>query len=192
MHTLEKWPSPTFWIKSRHTQFLEHVTHEGIIAEIGVQKGEFSESLLQFTHPKKLYLIDCWEYQDPLVYDDSANFPNDEQERLYQKTLMRFADDPRVEIVRKYSKDAVLHFENESLDLVYIDANHAYSAVKDDLKIWWPKVKKGGMLSGHDYFIHPTFGVVQAVNEFLIEHDLYFSLLTTNDYYDSWAIQKPR
>jgi hypothetical protein len=191
MHTLKKWPSPTFWIKSRHTQFLEHVAHEGIIAEIGVHKGEFSDSLLRFTNPKKLYLIDCWEYQDPLVYDDSANTPHAEQEKLYQQTLMRFAEDSRVEVVRKYSKDAVNLFENESLDLVYIDANHAYDAVKDDLNIWWPKVKKGGMLSGHDYFIHPTFGVIQAVNEFLIEHNLYFSLLTTNDYFDSWAIQKP-
>lgn len=55
-------------------------------------------------------------------------------------------------------------FEGESLDFVFIDACHEYEAVKDDILVWLPKVKKNGILAGHDYYA-PTPGVIQAVDE---------------------------
>jgi hypothetical protein len=186
-----KWESPTPWLKSRCTDFLDYMPYNAIAVEVGVQNGIFAEYMLNRTNPQTLYLIDCWEQQDPSVYNDIANVPNEQQENSYQETLRKFANDPRVTILRQYSHDAVSRFADESLDWVYLDANHTYEAIKEDLKRWWPKVKKGGILSGHDYFHEPAFGVIQAVNEFLIEYNLYFTYLTTGDYYDSWAIQKP-
>lgn len=189
----EKWESPTPWLRDRFRDFLDQMPHDAVAVEVGVQGGGFAALMLKRTHPKKLYLIDCWSHQDPNIYDDKeANVSDHEQEKLYKSTKKRFANDPRVTILRKFSKDAVEQFQDESLDWVYIDANHGYDAIKEDLALWWPKVKKGGTLSGHDYAVRPSFGVVQAVNEFLIEHNLYFSHLTKEEnIYDSWAIQKP-
>ena len=194
----EKWESPTPWSYSRFSDFLEHMPKNAVVVEVGVQEGEYAGYILKKTNPTKLYLIDCWKYQDPNVYDDyHANVSDNEQEKCYQRTKKRFQNDSRVVILRQFSIDAVKQFSDESLDWVYIDANHGYEAIKADLDLWWPKVKKGGVLSGHDYAVRPSFGVVQAVNEFLIKHNLYFFHLTKESHineshiYDSWAIRKP-
>lgn len=188
----DKWPSPTPWLKDRFTDFLDYMPHNAKVVEVGVQGGGYAACILRSTNPQQLYLVDCWEYQDPTIYDDpEANVPNEMQERLYQETKARFAGDPRVILVRKYSIEAAALFDDESLDWVYIDANHGYESAKEDIALWWPKVKEGGFLSGHDYIVRPSFGVVQAVNEFLIDQKLYLSYLTTDNNYDSWAIQKP-
>ena len=62
-----------------------------------------------------------------------------------------------------YSNDIVKKFQDGWLDFVYIDANHQYEYVLEDIKLWTPKVKKGGVIGGHDY--HSSAGVKQAVNE---------------------------
>lgn len=72
----------------------------------------------------------------------------------------------KITIIRESSRDAVHHFADGSLDIVFIDANHEYASVKEDIKLWLPKIRKGGFLCGHDYSLQ-FFGVVQAVNELL-------------------------
>ena len=164
----EKWPSPTPWIKDRFTDFLDVMPHHAKVVEVGVQGGAYAICIFRKTSPIELSLVDCWEYQDPNVYDDpEANVSNTEQHKLYLETQKRFEGIENVQILKMYSKDAANLFENESLDWVYIDANHAYESVKE------------------------KFGIVQAVNEFLNENNLYFSFLTTENNYDSWAVQKP-
>lgn len=189
----EKWPSPTPWIHDRFGDFLDCMPHNAVVAEIGVQGGGYADFILRKTRPAKLFLIDCWAHQDPTVYDDpEANVSDPQQEELYQVTKRRFKHEKSVEIIRAFSKDAAQQFADESLDWVYIDANHGYEAVKEDLGLWWSKVKPGGILSGHDYAVRPGFGVVQAVNEFLVQHQLCFAYRTVEEHiYDSWAIQKP-
>lgn len=188
----ENWPSPTPWIKDRFTDFLDSMPHNARVVEVGVQDGAYAACILRKTNPIQLFLVDCWEHQDPLIYDDpEANVSNEMQEIIYRETKQRFAHDPRVVIIRLYSEQAAMNFEDESLDWVYIDANHSYEAVKKDLMLWWPKIKKNGFLSGHDYIKRDSWGVVQAVNEFLNSYDLYFEYLTTGNNYESWAIQKP-
>jgi predicted O-methyltransferase YrrM len=84
------------------------------------------------------------------------------------------------------SEEAAEAFEARSLDFVYIDAQHHYEAVKRDIALWWPKVKPGGILAGHDYLDgtreQSEFGVKSAVDEFVEEHDL--SLRISNE--PSW------
>jgi hypothetical protein len=65
--------------------------------------------------------------------------------------------------IRTTSLEASKLYPDESLDVVFLDASHRYEDVKDDIIAWYPKVKKGGIFSGHDY---PTWEqVVKAVNE---------------------------
>ena len=60
-------------------------------------------------------------------------------------------------------------FENESLDFIFIDACHDYECVVDDLNAWFPKLKKNGIIAGHDYYAG-FYGVEKAVNEFFYEN----------------------
>jgi predicted O-methyltransferase YrrM len=73
-------------------------------------------------------------------------------------------------VIRAYSMDAVRWFDDESLDFVYIDANHAYEPFCEDLEAWDKKVRKGGIVSGHDWINGCNglaFGVKQRFWEWL-------------------------
>lgn len=68
--------------------------------------------------------------------------------------------------VRMESKEAVKLYEDNSLDFVFIDASHDYENVKQDINLWYPKVKSKGMIAGHDY-TQSWSGVIKAVDEFV-------------------------
>ena len=75
---------------------------------------------------------------------------------------------PEIEVYILTSKEAAKKFESKSLDLVFIDANHTYEAVKEDIALWLPKVRLGGVICGHDYHRTgniPHNGVKRAVDE---------------------------
>jgi hypothetical protein len=114
-------------------------------AEIGVDKGEFSEKLCRAG--LTLYAIDPWKsYAD---YEDSRG-----QKRLdflYEHTKRVLAPYPHGNVVRKNSMEALKDFEDESLDFVYIDGNHQLRYVTEDIVEWSKKVKRGGVICGHDY-----------------------------------------
>src|SRR3989344_6041187 len=102
-------------------------------AEIGVYKGEFSEKLCRTG--LKLYAIDPWR-----IYKDYGN-PRG-QKRLdfqYENTKRVLSSYPNCTIVRKTSMEAVEDFEDESLDFVYIDANHEFRYIAEDLVEWTKK-----------------------------------------------------
>jgi len=163
----------------------------GVIAEIGVGVGENAYSLLASGRPKKLFLIDCWEYQDPKVYADDFNVAQVGQDERYYSVIQKFKDDNRVEVLKMYSKEAAKKFADNYFDWIYLDSNHGYEAAKEDLALWYPKVKNGGFIVGHDYIVFPDFGVLRAVNEFITEHGLALEFLTTKDKFESWAVRKP-
>ena len=99
--------------------------------------------------------------------DFHAKLSQDQQDSCYKTTLQNvaFAGD-RATIIRKPSLQAVEYIEDNSLDFVFIDADHSYEGCKADIQAWLPKLKPGGLLSGHDYD-HPELpGVKQAVDEF--------------------------
>ena len=186
--------SPTEWLHTREDLLRQVMPQNAIVAEIGVQRGGFAIEILNLTHPRKIFLIDCWEEQDVRVYSEIHD-PQEIQHRNYEYVIQRFCSDERVSIIKSFSVPAALLFDNEFFDWVYIDANHAYEAVKADLEAWWPKIKKGGFIAGHDYIIRDDscarFGVICAVNEFVEKYGLRIDYLT-NELYASFVIQKPR
>lgn len=119
-------------------------------AEIGVSKGRYSKWLLSKIKGLKLYLIDPWE-----VYGRYVEMNNAEGQRMYddiyEQAKVRLKG-KNVEFIKKYSVDAVKDFPDESLDFVYIDANHTFEYVIHDIAEWEKKVKYGGIVSGHDYW----------------------------------------
>lgn len=143
----------------------------GLGVEVGVQRGSFSKHLLEHWHGAKLYLVDAWRTIEG--YQDVANADHNAQLDNMAATFMAvYHYKERATIIRELSKDAVKLFEDCSLDFVFIDADHSYAGAKQDIALWEPKVRKGGVLCGHDYLDSPIgenniaeFGVKTAVNE---------------------------
>ncbi len=131
--------------------------------EIGVASGTHSREILEGLNIKKLYLIDIWKsyLMDGVEVACYVNY--------YKKVLKEFNHYKNVEILKEHSIDATSHVPN-NLDFVYIDGNHDYEAAKEDILCWYPKVRIGGVLAGHDY-LDKYSGVIQAVDEFTDMHN---------------------
>lgn len=159
---------------------------EGTGAEIGVERGVFSETICQNPKVKKLYAIDAWEayrgYRDHTRQKKLDGFYEIAKKRL---TLYR------CKIVRKFSLDAAPDFPDKSLDFVYIDANHDYRHVFEDLTIWSKKVKKGGVISGHDYIRRKGqaryYAVIPAVNDFVKANQIETLIIYRKEPPASWC-----
>lgn len=102
-------------------------------AEIGVDKGNFMQKFIDVG--LKMYAIDNW-----------AN-----KKQTYESVTRRFANNPLCTIVYKDSMAAVEQFASRSLDFVYIDADHRFPFVAQDLYFWYWRVRRGGIVAGHDY-----------------------------------------
>lgn len=165
---------------------------EGV--EIGVQTGYYSHILLKRSQLSKVHSVDPWKSFASKDYVDIANMPARVQQVIYHfaKWLLSFHGS-RSQIVRRTSAEAAPMFADNSLDFIYIDANHAYEAVREDLHLWWPKLRKGGIFAGHDFFDgHVStglFGVKKAVEEFAQTRHL--AIHVTKDMWPTWYTQKP-
>lgn len=145
----------------------------GIIVEVGVLRGLFSNWLLK-ANPDSLILIDCWLSLPVDEFPDYVDYNQEKWDEIMNKVKAKFSKNKNVSVIRSKSIDAVKQFKDNSLDLVYLDGNHTYEFVKQDLIEWYKKVKVGGILAGHDY---PLESVKRAVDEFVVGK----KLLTTTD-----------
>ena len=143
---------------------IDHIggLNDKVICEIGCFIGISTETFLQYS-PKKLYAIDAWgllneSYEDcNWILDGKLNF-NSVEETF--RTMAKNYDN--IEIIKNYSHLASLQFKDQSLDFIYIDGEHKYESVKQDILNWMPKIKSSGYISGHDI---NQIGVVKAVSE---------------------------
>ena len=175
----------------------------GAGAEIGVKEAKYSERILYHWKGRLLYSIDPWREFSREIYRDGANVPADEQEAFLDEAkfrLARFGD--RSKILRLTSEEAAREIPDGSLDFAYLDAQHHYEAVKEDIALWYPKVKPGGLLGGHDYLdlvttdpatgMETVFGVKRAVDEFVSRNPQLDFFTTTKDKLASWFVRKPQ
>jgi len=146
---------------------------KGVGVEIGVKEGKFSERILRLWEGRVLYSVDPWREFGQNEYIDVSNVPQQQQDALYLQTIRRLLTFDRRSVVwRLTSKEAAEILSNDTLDFCYIDADHNYRGISEDLRLWHPKVKRGGVLAGHDYipdgkYWYGEFGVQRAVNEFV-------------------------
>jgi len=130
-------------------------------AEIGVKEGRFISHLLMHNNQLCMYAIDPWEPQ-PLGNETYTEWDFKKIFDDYRQKVNIFG--PRVIELRNYSFDAAKLIPDNSLDFVFIDAQHDYDSCKKDIDLFLPKIKQGGLISGHDY--EPNFpGVIKAVKE---------------------------
>lgn len=149
---------------------LETLPAGSVCAEIGVWEGRFSEDILRITKPTELHLIDPWTYQ-PAFNNTGFGRKRNENEMDPKHALVqgKFKDDKRVRIHRKMSDEALETFADGYFDWVYIDGNHNYEVIANDLKLSLDKVKPNGIIAGDDYYWNKDAGapVKTAVQEML-------------------------
>jgi GT2 family glycosyltransferase len=153
--------------------------------EVGVARGEFAREILAM-QPAWLLLVDPWRHQDEAVYPrDLCNVTDGRFEEWYEEVATTLGASERVAIARTTSLEAARAVADGSLDFVYIDAIHTESAVAADMRAWWPKLRAGGWLTGHDYQFE---SVRSAVAGFCAEHGVPLAFVT-RDELPTWAIQ---
>jgi predicted O-methyltransferase YrrM len=139
---------------------IENCPEGGTIVELGAWLGKSSSYLVDYAVDRNVIIIDSWKgspneltstHQLATQVDIYEVFKKNMGERSYKS-------------IRGLSSEVVNQFEDESLDVVFIDLTHTYESVKQDIELWLPKVKKGGLLAGHDYE-NDWPGVVMAVDE---------------------------
>jgi len=113
------------------------------------------------------------------VEEDKANQSKGQSyvDYTYENTKRRLAPF-KARIIRGKSMDVVRNIPYESLDFVYIDANHEFDFVMSDIIEWSKRVKKGGLVAGHDYIKTRYFGVIEVVNTYTRAHGIYDVFLT--------------
>ena len=183
----------------------------GMAVELGVWRGEFAEQNLKIWRGNMYVLVDLWTPSDCVngnrshcVYGGNLS-DSGVAERSFDKMVTglrmkrtRKAPDgsDRYRMLQSSTTDAARHFADGTFDWIYLDATHTYAEAKRDLATWYPKVKVGGLVSGHDYqFQHQeigdgyTFGVKDAVDEFAAKRNLRV-FQTTEPYLPSFYFLK--
>jgi predicted O-methyltransferase YrrM len=139
--------------KSNRKHFLRHLIEKNnfkTMAEVGVRDGRTTFHLLDHCPELTIYAIDM----------SIKEFFNKEVANRYKNRLIA---------IEAKSELAADQIADNSLDLVFIDANHSYDYVKKDIIKYTPKLKENGLLTGHD-IDYP--GVNQAVNEMIKQYDV--------------------
>lgn len=137
------------------------------VAEIGVAEGRFSKTILSWGMVEKLYLVDAWQ-QLPQAGDGgyAQEWHTNNLKEVHERIE---GNEDKVIILQGLSTDMAANIPDNSLDMVYIDANHSYDGCLKDLNAYYPKVKINGFICGHD-ILNESYGVRKAVEQFCIEH----------------------
>ena len=138
--------------------------------EVGVAFGEYSLIICQKNPQMKVYGVDPF-----LRYKGYKDYVKDETfNKLYLQAKKSLKGFPKYIFLKEFSLDALKRFPDNSLDFVYIDANHEDPYITQDLEGWYPKIKSGGIMAGHDYIRahHTRCDVISALNNFTIKHKI--------------------
>lgn len=134
-------------------------------AEVGVCDGRYSQVLCESIPGLKITCVDAWK-----AYSDNSQDGSQEQldqvRQIAERRLKKYC----AFFLRMWSLDAVKFIDDKSLDFVYIDCNHKFDYVIQDIIQWSQKVRVGGIISGHDYWNIKDFGVVPAVDTYVKVH----------------------
>lgn len=157
--------------------------------EVGLEKGKNAQEMFECIPKLKLYAVDPYKQHPQYGYEATAYLRlwDDRYLRMVKRQAQKRLQGKNAEILEKFSEEAVKDIPYNSLDFVYIDGDHSYDFVMQDIIIWGRKVRKGGIVSGHDYFYDSNkkgrrAKVTQAVNDYTRVHNIEF-YITGEDHY---------
>lgn len=178
------------------TEIKGHLGNIHTAVEVGTWRGDFATEMCNRLQPEKFYAVDPF-----LLYAEYTDKPNPTEfatqenlDQLAEGVRSRIAGmnaDRHSELLRAKSQDAVHQFSDNSIDVVYVDADHKYDPVLADISAWYAKVKPGGVLCGDDYIAGShieKFQVIEAVSDFAKTHNLPYAVTRGNN--PSWVFFK--
>lgn len=173
----EKYQLPEGWFYggdiAEYRRLVEDVPVGGTICELGCYKGRSLCSVADIIKRKKLqvYVVDIFTGTE-------SELKETDYQKEFEENVGRFGIRDNILAIHKTTtNEASNYFASGIFDLIFLDADHSYEAVKQDLENWIPKLKQGGTFSGHDYC--NGFGVSKAVNELWSNvrvHDIHFGI----------------
>ena len=147
-----------------YSEMVERFDNGSHFVEVGVWKGMsacyMAVEIVNSGKNIKFDCVDTWDFVE--TSDEIKKEQFYDLFKIFSENIEPVKND--IGIVRSISWEGAKNYNDESLDFVFIDAGHDYESVIKDLNAWYPKVKKGGVISGHDY--HYNVGVFPAVNDF--------------------------
>ena len=155
--------------------------------EIGVYKGENAENILKTLDIEKLYLIDPYKWYEE--YDDGRKWCEifrGKDNEIYKNVISYLAKyEDKVEFIKKKSEDAI-YLIPKGVDFVYIDANHFYKYVRNDLEMYYPKIREGGVIGGDNLEMED---VSKAVVEFFDKYNIDLQGAKNHIGYEWWGVK---
>lgn len=181
-----------FWIPGASRRDLP-----GLFKDLGFKKGveigvSWGENIVDYCEAGlEIYGIDPWQDSRDNTYKKIVSIKGGRTiDEVYEIAKGRTKDYPNCHLIKKLSMDALDDFPDRSLDFVYIDGNHGFGYVAMDLEQWSRKVRKGGIIAGHDYYSTEGVRVVRhvgdAVDAFVKSFDFenFWVLGTKDDFKD--------
>lgn len=158
----------------RLASFIANNKITGPYVEVGVYRGDFFKQIAKLWPTNEFYLIDTWDNSS------SENNMIGSQEDLREvlricQELKQNHPNHNYNIIQKTSVNA--YYDVPHAAMVYIDADHKFESITEDLELWWNKVLPGGILAGHDVFVVDHIGVTQALLNFIEVNNLKLHLI---------------
>jgi len=154
------------------TQFVKSLGKKNLtVVELGTDRGYNAHSILDNLDVKNIYLVDPYLSQEKIGKHLGLGFARTGSEAAFkqaQRQVNKYEN--KVTFIRKLSTEAIDDIPND-IDFLYIDAVHEKEWVEKELELYYPKMKKGGIIGGHDAYAD-FIGVMQAVVEFTNKHDI--------------------
>jgi predicted O-methyltransferase YrrM len=179
-HSLEGW----FNMEQQYLELLDATPEGGTFVELGCYKGKSTSFIGVEIHKRKrdinFFAIDSFQgatnSTDANEIKAYENISEIEESYTYNVSLIG----NKIKTIVSLTDEAAQYFDDSSVDVVFVDGGHSYEVVKADILAWLPKVKKGGIISGHDF--NAWEGVNQAVTEIFgaphkVENDCWFIYL---------------
>lgn len=157
--------------------------------EVGTDHGKYAQQLCEGIPGLSLYCVDPWvpykEGDEVHDQEEMDNIYNEAQQRLEPYDVL---------FHKRTSMDAVKLFDDNFQDFVFIDGNHSYENVLEDITEWTKKVKPGGIVAGHDYKVDTVndYGVIEAVEKYTKDNHIcpWFILHAGGALVDCWMFIK--
>ena len=176
-HSLEGW----FNMETQYLELLDATPEGGTFVELGCYKGKSTSFIGVEIHKRKrdinFFAIDSFQgatnstdANEIKAYEGISEI---EESYTYNVSLIG----NKIKTIVSLTDEAAKYFNDEEIDVIFLDAGHSYEAVKKDIEAWLPKMKPNGIMAGHDYTAWE--GVNKAVTEIFgtphkVENDCWF------------------
>lgn len=172
-----------------YKECVEKAPEGGTIVEMGCWQGRSICSVAEIIKRKKLKVI-CIDMGETQWYDQYKPFPPHKLADIFKTNTQRFGLE--IEYYKGTTVAAAAHYAEKGLkaDVIMIDAGHAFQEVKGDIYSWWPMLKDGGVMCGHDFYMSTDMTVAVAFHPCFMGKKLNVHMTPVDGTGCMWSVVK--